>query len=406
MTFDFTMDSETDADTPVTPAAFYLPDAGDCLRCGLCVNTCPTYKILPIPEETPRARVRTLDKILNQNLAISAVERQHLQHCTQCRACEAICPGRMAYGELYDTARQRLAASDALPVKLIEHKKLLHMVAIAAKLWQQTGLQALMRRSGLLKALRLDRAAALLPPVTTATLANIYSASGPHRGCVALFTGCIGRYLDSATLTSAIRVLNRIGYDVLVPNDQRCCGAIHQHQGLPEQAGHMADDNAQAFNKLAVDGIIYTSSACGLMLNEQQTRYASPLFDICEFVDSHWPDALRLQASDQTIAVHEPCSQRNGLKNQQAGYRLLARIPGAVVVPLGDNAICCGAGGVNVLTQPDIAEPLRDLKAACFLQTQATGLATANIGCALHLKTGLPSVEIAHPIRWIAAQLP
>lgn len=411
MMFDFSDDAPGGG---AAQAEFYVPDAADCMRCNLCVSTCPTFKVKPIAAETPRNRIRTIDAILNRKIPVSGEEREHLEHCTQCRACEAICPSRMAYAELFEAAQKQLGTlhtwTASVGFKLIEHKHLFDAVSVLIKLYQKTGLHDAVRRSGLLKRLKLDKADALLPEIDTSPLARVYPATRPHRGCVALFTGCIGSHFDHETQLASITLLNRIGYDVLVPKEQRCCGAIHKHQGKPEIAEQMADDNIRIFNALNIDGMVYTASACGLMLHEYERQYQRAfkheLSDITAFLDNHWPGHLHLKARTGKVAVHEPCSQRNTLKTQQAVYNLLARIPDLSVIPLAENAICCGAGGVHVLTHPDIAEPLRDAKISHFEQSQAELLVTSNIGCSLHLKTGLSRDKVVHPAMLMAVQLP
>lgn len=406
MAFEFIDDA---ASGDAVQTAFYIPDAADCMRCGLCVNTCPTYKINPIAAETPRSRIRTIDKLINQNVAVTGQELEHLNHCTQCRACEAICPSRMAYGQLFDAARERLIShkhtlAATLGLKTIEHKALLSAATWIIALYQKSGFQQLCRTSGLLRRLKLDKAEALLPDMAGSPLAQIYPSSHSHRGCVALFTGCIG---DRKTQLAAVTLLNRIGYDVLVPKDQRCCGAIHQHQGQPEIAGQLARDNHRIFGALSVDAVIYTASACGLMLQEYAQPLAHRPYDISEFLDRHWPDKLQLKPRTGVVAVHEPCSQRNSLKNQQHVYDLLARIPGLSAIPLAENSICCGAGGgIHALSQPEIAGPLRDAKISHFGHSQAELLVTSNIGCSLHLKVGLSQDKVIHPIELLAGQLP
>ena len=221
---------------------------------------------------------------------------------------------------------------------------------------------------------------------------------------MALFTGCISDHFDRKTLLACIKSLNAIGFDVLVPKEQTCCGAIHQHQGRSAIADQMAALNTDIFNSLDVEAIIYTASGCGLMLNEYGKGeagsglkgFSKRLFDITEFLNLNWPDDFspKVQhANAIKVAVHEPCSQRNvtpvsGSRHQHA-YALLEKIPGITAIPLPENQFCCGAGGVHMLTHPEVADPLRNAKLAHFEQTQADWLVSTNIGCALHLNTGL-----------------
>jgi glycolate oxidase iron-sulfur subunit len=423
----------------------YIPDASDCMRCGLCINVCPTYKLFGIEAETPRSRVRTIDKILNSDSTISGEELKHLNNCTQCRACETICPSKMAYGRLFDLAREHQVQAEVserrgtllstIGFKLIEHKGLRYAASIIIRLYQKSGLQFLLRKTALLRLFKLDKAESLMPEVAIGKLAERHPTNKQHRGNVALFTGCISDHFDRKTLLASIKLLNVIGFDVLVPKEQTCCGAIHQHQGNTAIAAKMAALNIDVFNSLDVDAIITTASGCGLMLNEYEQdtgdetsntlRFGSPLFDITEFLNLNWPDNISLKechADARKIAVHEPCSQRNvpfpsrSLGTREMGsqgawnrhqhvYALLEKIPGITVIPLPDNQICCGAGGVHMLTHPEIAEPLRDTKLTHFEHSQADVLVTTNIGCALHLNSGSALNKVVHPVILLAELL-
>ena len=442
--FDF-MEDYTSDDTIYPQNGLYIPDASECMRCGLCISSCPTYKLFRIEAESPRSRLRTIDKIINGNTTVSEEELKHLDNCTQCRACESICPSKMAYGHLFDLAREQrfqAEASDrrgtllsAIGFKLIEHKALLNAATVLMRWYQKSGLQLLLRKSGLLRVFKLDKAESLMPEVAISKLAERYPTNKQRRGNVALFTGCISEHFDRKTLLASIKLLNVIGFDVLVPKGQTCCGAIHQHQGNTAIAGKMAALNTEVFNSLDVEAIITTASGCGLMLNEYEQangdesgntlRFGSPLFDITEFLNLNWPDDLSLKechADARKIAVHEPCSQRNvpfssrslgtrelgskGVRNRhQHVYALLEKIPDITVIPLPDNQICCGAGGVHMLTHPEIAEPLRDTKLAHFEQSQADLLVSTNIGCALHLNAGPARNKVVHPVVLLAELL-
>jgi len=390
----------------------YIPDAGECMRCGQCVSSCPTFRLFQIDEETPRRRIRTISKVLIENLPISDDERQHLDNCTQCRACETVCPSRMAYGQLFDLTRAQFQTEPGrlakLAFKLIENKSwrswLMPMLAIYLK----SGLQKPLRRIGVLKKLGLAEAEALVGTPALQALAASYPARAAMRGRVALFTGCIAEHFDQETLLAAIKLLNAIGYEVLVPPQQGCCGAIHQHNG--QSAVGLINNNIAVFNALDVDAVLHTASGCGAMLSEYQAddAAAAELFkqrlqDINDFLHKHWPDDLQLTNSKLNAAVHEPCSQRNVLKNQQSVYALLQKIPGISIVPLADNQVCCGAGGSYMLTHPDNAGQLRELKRQAISAAQVDLVVSSNFGCAVFLSSD--SVRVAHPLILLAGQL-
>jgi glycolate oxidase iron-sulfur subunit len=410
--FDF-MDFQMDGDAVQPPMSGpYIPDASECMRCGMCVSACPTFRLFQVDEETPRRRIRTIGKILVENQPIGEEERRHLNNCLQCRACEMVCPSRMAYGQLFDqasvqlqTSRNRLAK---LAFRLIEAKRWRSRLMPLLAIYLKSGLQKPLRDSGILKMLGLANAEALLGKPALQPLASRYPTMVARRGTVALFTGCIAEHFDRETLLAAVKLLNAIGYEVLVPPQQGCCGAIHQHNG--QSAADLIANNIEVFNALDVEAVLHTASGCGAMLSEYPIGdgeaaelFGQRLQDINHFLLKHWPDDLQLLPSSLKVAVHEPCSQRNVLKNQQAIYALLEKIPGVNLVPLADNHICCGAGGSYMLTHPDNAGQLRDLKRQAIGAAGADSVVSSNFGCAVYLNADADKVE--HPLRVLARQL-
>ena len=390
----------------------YIPDASECMRCGMCVSTCPTFRLFETDEETPRRRIRTIAKLLN-NEEISDDERMHLQNCLQCRACESVCPSRMAYGQLFDRAQAMLSQQKSklatLALGLIENKNWRHRLLPLIAIYLKSGIQKPLRKFGFLKRLGLAEADALLRQPVLHRLNENYPTRFERQGSVALFTGCIAEAFDRDVLSASIKLLNAIGYDVIVPPEQVCCGAIHQHNGFSAQA--FINNNLSAFNNVDVDAVIHTATGCGAMLSEYASddqeaceRFRTRLYDINDFLLKHWPNELELAPSDNQIAVHEPCSQRNVLKNQAAIYSLLKKIPNLSVSPLPDNQICCGAGGSYMLTHPENADRLREMKHQAISETQAEQIVSSNFGCALFLSTD--AQKIVHPLVLLANQLP
>jgi len=410
--FEFFDMAFNDPSAPVSSGP-YIPDASECLRCGMCVSACPTFRLFQINEETPRSRIRTISKILVEKLPITKIERLHLDNCVQCRACETVCPSRMAYGELFDQAQAQLKITPnwlgKLVFRLIENKTWRRRLMPLLAVYLKSGLQKPLRWTGILNKLGMAEAEALLAKPTLQPLAAKYPASATKRGKVALFTGCIAEHFDRETLQAAIKLLNAIGYDVIVPPEQGCCGAIHQHNG--QSVAALISNNIAVFNALEVDAVLHTATGCGAMLSEYQHEdsdsvglFRQRLQDINEFLLQHWPDDLQLQPLNQKVAVHEPCSQRNVLKNQQSVYTLLQKIPGLNVVPLPDNHICCGAGGSYMLTHPDNAAQLRELKRQAIRDVQADWVVSGNFGCAVFLNADGGKIE--HPLMLLASVLP
>jgi glycolate oxidase iron-sulfur subunit len=390
----------------------YIPDAAECMRCGLCVSHCPTFRLFQVDEETPRRRLRTISKLIVENQPVTAEERLHLDNCLQCRACETICPSRVAYGQLFDQAQALLKTNPGLPAKLafklIENKRWRNKLLPLLSIYLASGLQKPLRQSGLLKKLHLADAEALLTQPVLPALALSYSERGFKRGRVALFTGCIAEHFDRETLLAAIKLLNAIGYEVLVPPEQGCCGAMHQHNGQP--ANVLTSNNIDVFNALEVDAVLFAASGCGAMLTEYQTddaagqRFRQRLCDINDFLLKHWPDDLQLTASTLKVAVHEPCSRRNVLKNQQSVNELLNKIPGLHISALADNSICCGAGGSYMLTRPDNAKRLKALKQQAIAESSTDLVVSGNFACRAFLNCDRG--RVVDLLQLLAKQLP
>ncbi|MBK8815813.1 MAG: (Fe-S)-binding protein [Methylococcaceae bacterium] len=393
---------------------FYLPSASDCMRCGLCLNSCPTYSLFKKEAETPRYRIRTIDKILNYNQAITTEEQEHLDNCLQCRACEPVCPSKMAYGELFDETQRQLARPPSLLAKIafwfIEHKQWLTRLMPLACIYFKSGIWKPLRKSGLLKRFGLAEAEALLVEPALHQLKPYYpSKTLIVRGRVGLFTGCIAEHFDRDTLKDVVNFLTTIGFDVFIPTEQSCCGAIHQHNG--RSAEQLIGNNLKVFSSMQLDAVIYTATGCGAMLNEYRhtdsqaaESFTQHLFDLNDFLLKQWPEDLKLNPAHLKIAVHEPCSQRNVLKNQQTTYKLLEKIPGLNIRSLPDNHLCCGAGGSYMLTHPENAAALRQKKIQLIDDSNADLVASSNFGCALFLNK--VNDKVIHPVRLLARQLP
>ncbi|QSB02207.1 (Fe-S)-binding protein [Methylomonas sp. EFPC1] len=411
---EFTGDNGSQSPAPNGP---YIPEASECMRCGMCVSSCPTFRLFEIDAETPRQRIRTISKILVEDVPISAEERAHLDSCLQCRACETACPSRMRYGALFDQARAKLQKAAVRPwlaklaMYFIEHKRRRRMLLPMLSLYLRSGLRKPLRASGLLRKLKLDTAESLLNEPALGSLAGIYPVGRRQRqrGRVALFTGCLAEHFDRATQRAAIKLLNTIGYEVVVPEGQGCCGAIHQHNGCSAQA--LKEKNIEAFYQLEVDAVIYVASGCGAMLSEYEGDnsetagwFAKRLQDINEFLLEHWPKNLEPAASNMNVAVHEPCSQRNVLKNGRAVHDLLRKIPGLNIEALPDNQLCCGAGGSYMLSHPDNAQQLRNAKRQAIEGSGADVVVSSNFSCAFYLNADRAETarKLVHPIRLLA----
>ncbi len=394
----------------------YLPEASDCMRCGACLNSCPTYQLTQDEQEGPRQRVRSLVQLVQQQQALDDDAIQHLHNCIQCRACEAVCPSQMSYSEFYEQARQELYDPSTasrwarLGLYLIASKSRIGKLLPWIKFYQRSGLQAILGNTGILNFLGLQRAARYLTDPSCTALLTRYPVINAV-GTVALFTGCMTEAFDRKTLNDAIRTLNACGYSVLVPPQQQCCGAMHYHNGSRQTAEKLMQQNIEEFNQWQVEAVIYCATGCGSMLNEYprifeqhqpEHKFNAKLVEISEFLNQHWPATLRLNDYAKTVVIHEACSQRNVLKNASSMYQLLEKIPQCTLLELTENQLCCGAGGTYMLSHPWQADALRDRKMHHAKVSDADVLITANIGCAMHLSNVEEPIEIMHPVSLLA----
>lgn len=306
--------------------------ADQCVKCGYCLPHCPTYRLRHDEAESPRGRVSLIQGLLWGELEPSPRLSRHLDNCLECRACEPVCPSMVQFGTLMDGARAlQRAAQPPLPrglaatlLDLLSDRRRLPRLARLAALYHRSGIGRAAAALGLLRPPRLallHRLSALLrPPQSLPSMPAKTNPPGPE---VDLFLGCIATSTQQPTAAAALQVLRRLGLRVRVPDRQVCCGAMHRHNGLTDAAEEHVQRNRRIFADRRVVGY---ASACVAELREHGAMDA---VELCRLlVDTPWPEDLELHPCDQRIAVHEPCSHRNVLRDTAAIYALLAKIPG------------------------------------------------------------------------------
>jgi len=415
-----------------------IEESNRCVACGLCLPHCPTYRLLQSEADSPRGRIALINGVVTKRIPLNEKFIQHIDRCLTCRACESVCPNNVAYGDLIDHAREIIQASEKSlqqgqhlrnQVPALFQTVLARWITRPARLERLRGLIALLQNSGTLPLLRrislssqntIARMLKQLPSIAfpvdqqhhprifQRSWQAFYPAVGPEKGQVGLFLGCIARISDAQTLNATIYVLNHIGYSVHVPAGQTCCGALHQHAGEPEKAESLMQQNRQAFSELGIQAVITTASGCGVQLSALTESF--PAIDISKFLTQaiDW-NSITLKPLPEKIAVHDPCSLRHVLHGQDYPYQLLKHIPDAQVVFLADNDQCCGAAGAYCIEQPALSDRLLDAKMEAVNLSGAKMLATSNVGCAMHLASGLRSrhnpVKVLHPVTLLARQM-
>jgi glycolate oxidase iron-sulfur subunit len=416
--------------TDVSAGSAFSPqaEAGRCVACGLCLPHCPTYRKTLSEADSPRGRIMLMGAVLEGTLPATSRFFAHLDQCLTCRACESACPNHVPYGLLVNRVRAVSASARKRGVvprvlrrlaldQVVANPLGLAWSARALRVWQRLGGRRLARLAGWLGWTRLGDLADALPDLPAqAAWRSPYPATAEARGTVALFLGCVARALDVETLRASIFVLNRLGYTVEVPSGQTCCGALHATQGETDKAAALAEENAAAFAGGGWDAVIVTASGCAAAISGYpQTAgtaagaLAGKVREIGAFLaGADWSD-VDVQPLPETVAVHEPCSQRHVLHGQAALLQLLQRIPGMTAVALHGNDQCCGAGGAYQLTQPEMSRALLADKVVAMRASAAGKVVSPNLGCALHLAAGARraglALEVVHPVLLLARQM-
>ncbi len=401
----------------------------DCVHCGLCTASCPTYVELGNENDSPRGRIHLMRGVTDGRLELTGSVRRHLELCLDCRACETACPSGVQYGRLIEPFRVAMESNAESSHRksddwfhrwilfgLFTRPQRMQKALVPARVAQWLRLDRMLVATGLWKLLppRLGRMLTLLPRLEPVQppLPAVLPAAGRRRARVALFTGCVGDVMFRSTNWATARVLQANGCDVVIPQNQQCCGAIHLHAGHSEPARQLADANLDAFRPADVDAIIVNIAGCGSMLkeyghhwhdsqHEARTRFGHKVRDICEFLDQLGLIAPTGNLPHQ-ITYHDACHLVHAQRIREAPRRLLARIPGLTLVDLHESELCCGAAGTYNLTEPEMADRLAQRKLKNILDTGVRVVATGNAGCLLQIARESRMqghvLKIVHPI--------
>lgn len=386
--------------------------AGQCVKCGLCLPHCPTYRLAATEAESPRGRIAFAQALAEGKLDPSASVLTHLDNCLACMACERVCPSQVKYGELITTTRAWLHGnkeSGALG-RLVTRPRLLGALLRVANL---PVVRSVVRSGAMRVMLRpfgMDRALAELPRLPDVDAPTSRAPAQP-RGRVGLFLGCVAASVDRDAHAAARTLLSALDYDVVLPAGQGCCGALALHDGDAAQAERLASALRAAFAGTGVDTVLVSASGCfGTLRDHVFADSGIRVREIHEFLDADPRIAtLKFRPLAERIAVHTPCTQRNVARADGAIARLLARIPQLQIAALPPQPGCCGAAGDYFLRRPDIADTLRAQTLDGALATRPAMLVTSNVGCRIFLGNGLhdraAQIPVTHPLVLLARQL-
>jgi glycolate oxidase iron-sulfur subunit len=399
----------------------------DCVHCGLCLSSCPTYRVLGNEMDSPRGRIYLMRAYDEGRARITDSFVEHMFRCLDCRACETACPSGVHFGHMMEEMRGEIVKQR--PAHWLSRLVLNHvfpypwrfqLASRFLQLYLASGLQSLVRETGILRRLapRMAAAEALMPEVgfeRGVTPGATYRAEGKKLGTVAFFAGCVMNSMLGAINLSSVRLLTAAGYDVIVPDNQICCGALANHAGLRDTARQMARKNVEAIPYKEVDAIIINAAGCGAMLKEYPlliegaAEFSGKIRDISEFLVST-PIFSRLTTPlARRVGYDDPCHLIHGQGVRSEPRRLLKAIPGIRFVEVEGADQCCGSAGTYNITQNELAMEILDRKMERIQRADIDILATGNPGCMFQLKYGAErlkmKLEVVHPVELLARSL-
>ncbi|MCW5587480.1 MAG: (Fe-S)-binding protein [Chromatiales bacterium] len=376
-----------------------------CVKCGMCLPECPTYRLEANENESPRGRLALIEGLLNGRLQDDKPLRRHLDNCLTCRRCERICPSQVRYGHLIDQARSLL--SDDAPRRLSALVQNRSAMTWGTRLARAVPAALSLPLGPLHRLHELGRALAHGPPAPRP--GEYPTDMKAPRGRVGLFLGCAGAAQQGGALQAASKLLRRAGYQVSVPAAAGCCGAMSQHSGDLSAAAQLADINRSAFGP-DLDAVVSIASGCGIHIDSYQPAMPSRHLDIVKFLlDRGGFTGDDFAPLPRQVLLHTPCSIENVYRGAGWARALLALIPQLEILSLGEAGQCCGAAGDYMLRRPGTAARLRQPLLDRIPPGTAHIVLTGNVGCAMHLADGLrdrdPAVEVLHPVELLARQL-
>ncbi|MFL0734048.1 MAG: (Fe-S)-binding protein [Prochlorococcus sp.] len=426
-------------------------DAADpCVHCGFCLPTCASYRVLGTEMDSPRGRIHTLKAIDNGELELDATVASHFDSCLGCFACVSACPSGVRYDQLIEATRPLLNQAELrspcqnhfrqVLLKLLPYPGRLRALLQPLRAYAGTPIQALSRRLGINRILgpQLEAMEALLPALAAENFQDdlkvLHPASGQRRSRVGLVLGCVQRCFDPGVNQATLEVLKANGFEVVIPSDQGCCGAVTHHQGQLKQTNELAEKLVRSF-ALAIgpgkpggdeplEAVLVTASGCGHTMKaydellDGSSNFGVPVMDVHEFLIERGlsktfqnslqpmlhPDGSTASAeAPLAVTYHDACHMIHGQGISSQPRQLLQTIPHLVLYEASEANLCCGSAGIYNLVQPEEADQLGRIKVAELRRTNAELIASANIGCTLQIRRHLNGgLSVVHPMEMLA----
>jgi len=405
-----------------------------CIHCGMCLATCPTYEMTKLERSSPRGRIRLVNEVAKGEMDVTKTFVEEMDYCLDCQACETACPAGVKYGLIVEAARIitedykiekiRTRLIKKLSLKfIIPHRGYLKFASRIIKIYQRSSLRNYFHSSGLVrkffpKLLEFD----LLSPTVSSKFSDEYfderilpASKTKHK--VAVLTGCLMSTMFHEINQDTVDVLTAMDCEVIIPKEQVCCGSINGHNGDIETAKRLARINIDEFLKYDFESLIMNSSGCGAFMKEYQTLLkddeiysvkakilSSKVKDIMEFLAQINLDDKFKQVKE-TITYHDACHLVHSQKIFNEPRKVLQSLPGVDIVDLDESTWCCGSAGIYNLTHYDDSMILLRRKMMKIKETKARIVLAGNHGCIAQLRYGAKKfnvdVEVIHPISFI-----
>lgn len=424
-------------ETPVRLSAVPGTPLGDasagldlCVHCGFCLQACPTYLQLGMETDSPRGRIALINAVRQGRAEPTPALLGHLDACLQCRACETACPSGVAYGRIMENARAEIVERGSPPLswtlraialrEILPHPRRLAALFGAMRLYRRSPVRRALARSAVLERLApsLARAEASIP-APGRSFEPPPQPPGLTRS-VAMLTGCVMPHMYGRTHEATVRVLNRLGYRVVFPEGETCCGALSAHAGDRAFARRLARRNVDAFLGADVEAVIVDSAGCGAAMKEygdllardrayapRARRLAAMARDVLEFVAGH--DLGPLGEVRAVVTYQDSCHLVHAQRIAEAPRRILRAIPGVELREMDAPDRCCGSAGLYSVVQREMSQRLLDEKMDDVTGTGATVVATANPGCMMQFEAGVAQrashATVAHVIELLDAAM-
>lgn len=405
-----------------------------CVHCGFCLPVCPTYVLWGQEMDSPRGRIYLMKMASEGQTAMSPQWVSHFDSCLGCVACMTACPSGVDYGKLIEATRAQIERHHKRSLGEQFHRWLLfetftrperlNILRWPLLFYQKSGLQTVLRHSGLLRLLPKSAGAleALLPEVHAIEKIEVVTAAkGGTRKRVGLMLGCVQRTFFSHVNAATVRVLAAEGCEVVAPREQACCGALLVHAGEEERAQELARKTIDTFEHTQVDTIVTNAAGCGSNAKayahllrddpayaERAKKFSAYCKDISEILAEMEPRAAR-KPLPLRVAFHDSCHLQHAQGVRSQPRSLLAQVPGLELLEIPESPVCCGSAGIYNLVQPDAANALGERKAQLIAPLQPDVVVTGNPGCMMQLQTSLAragsKIPVKHTIELLDASI-